>query len=325
MSPTSKGQESRPERRDDQTEPSPAYEANPARKCVFRERKTRFIELLHWTPPQTVCPNFYLLSHANGCAFMPQCMYCYLKSSFWFLPKPHVFTNTDDLEKQVRAWIQEDDLEAYVLNSGNMSDSLAFEGSRPIMSRLVSIFAEEAEAQGRPHCLLIVTKGGREQAKGFLFEEPCRNVIVSFSVNAAEAAARFERGAASTAERLAAMRELKERGWRIRVRIDPMIRGFDYRDLIAEVKALRPERVTAGAIRVEPNLKRHGGNPLFDDLVLADADLFRRYPEKERVEMYRNVSQELLPVCEVGLCEEGDRVWRASGLDPTGKTCNCGL
>ena len=303
----------------------PKGEARTTRECTFRERQTRFIELLHKTPPKTVCPNFYLLAHANGCSFSPQCTYCYLKSSLWSMPKPQVFTNVDDMEKQVRAWINRDNMETYMLNLGNLSDSLSFEESRPLIARLVRLFREEAEARGRPHCMLLVTKGGRKQLQGLLEEEACQNVVVSFSVNAADAAAEYERGAASTPERLAALRALKKQGWRIRVRIDPMIRGFDYTGLIAKVKALRPERVTAGSLRAEPNLRRHGNNPLFEGLVESKGDLFARYPKEERIAMYQSVAKELLPICDVALCEESPEVWRATGLDPGPKKCNCAL
>ena len=49
------------------------------------ERRTQFVEILRRTPPRTICPNFYALSHANGCAFAPACDYCYLQSALWYL------------------------------------------------------------------------------------------------------------------------------------------------------------------------------------------------------------------------------------------------
>jgi DNA repair photolyase len=61
------------------------------------ERRTPFISLLHRSPPRTVCPNFYLLAHANGCSFRPGCEYCYLTSSLWSLREPRVFSNVDRL------------------------------------------------------------------------------------------------------------------------------------------------------------------------------------------------------------------------------------
>jgi len=47
-----------------------------------------------------------------------------------------------------------------VLNAGNLSDSLCFERDRPLVESLVALFRREAEASGRPHTLLLVTKGG---------------------------------------------------------------------------------------------------------------------------------------------------------------------
>ena len=77
-------------------------------------------------------PNFYVLAHADGCTFSPPCTYCYLKSSFWYLGGPRAFSNSDRLFAEVRRWIRRDRLESYVLNTGNLSDSLAFEDRRPL-------------------------------------------------------------------------------------------------------------------------------------------------------------------------------------------------
>jgi len=120
------------------------------------------VEILRTTPSRTVCPNFYVLSHANGCAYDPACDYCYLRSVLWYLDRPRIFTNVDDLVADVRAWIARDCLESTMLNTGNLSDSLAFERERPLAARLVELFREEAERKGRPHALLLVTKGGRD-------------------------------------------------------------------------------------------------------------------------------------------------------------------
>jgi DNA repair photolyase len=126
----------------------------------LRERKTRFVEIFRTTPARTVCPNFYVLSHANGCAFTPHCSYCYLKSSFWYLKEHRVYVNADAMMAEAASWIRKDGLESYVLNMGNLSDSLVFEDVRPVMGRLTALFRAEAEAKGRPHTLLLVTKGG---------------------------------------------------------------------------------------------------------------------------------------------------------------------
>lgn len=294
------------------------------RRLVLRPRRTKFVEIFRTTPPRTVCPNFYVLSHANGCAFSPQCTYCYLKSSLWHLGGQHVFTNIPRMLREVRRWIRRNNLESYVLNTGNLSDSLTFEFRRPIMRDLVELFREEAEARGRPHTLLLVTKGGLRECRPLFALEPCANVVVSFSVNNPAAAARYERGAAPIAERIQAARRLKRAGWRLRIRIDPMIQGYRYAAIARQVRRLKPERVTLGSLRAEPNLDRFVQKGLFADLeALPDGGL-ARYPLRTRLALYREALRELDGICPIGLCEETYDVWNALGLDTRLKSCNCG-
>ncbi len=292
---------------------------------VARERRSKFVDIFRTTPTNTVCPNFYVLAHADGCSFAPQCSYCYLKSSFWYLHAPQVFTNVAEMEREIRAWLARDDLESYVLNTGNLSDSLVFEEVRPVVARLVELFRSEAEAKGRRHALLLVTKGGRRECAPFLELPACPNAIVSFSVNSPEAARDHEGGAAPTEDRLAAARELKARGWRVRMRIDPMILGYQYAWLIEQVRRLAPERVTIGSLRSEPNLPKYVENGLFDALVPPTAPKgLARYPKEQRLDLYRPAIEALRDICPLGLCEETPDIWDALGLDKDAKSCNCG-
>ena len=296
--------------------------------CAERERKSSFIRLLHTTPAKTVCPNFYLLAHANGCTFSPRCSYCYLKSSFGHLKGEEVFTNVDTMLDEVKRWIHRDGLDTYILNMGNLSDSLAFEDVRPVVPQLVELFRTGAEANGRPHTLLLVSKGGTKDCEGLFKTEPCQNVIVSFSVNSPEAARRHERGPATIADRMRAAERLSKNGWRIRIRLDPMMRGFDYTEIIERLRRLSPERVTLGSLRAEKNLYRHSDDGLFDELQKPPGHdkvfSLARYPKKERLAMYQQAVDVLRDVCPIGLCEETTDIWDALGLDTEAKTCNCG-
>ncbi len=299
-------------------------ESNTHGACVVRDRRTKFVDILRTTPTDTVCPNFFVLSHANGCTFSPQCSYCYLKSSLWHVQEQQAFGNTEKLLDEVRAWIARDGLESYVLNTGNLSDSLCFEPFRPLIRELVELFRSAAEMKGRPHALLLVTKGGRAECKPLLEAKPCRNVIVSFSVNSRRAAARYERGAAGVEDRLAAAAELKRLGWRVRIRIDPMIAGYDYMWVLGQVRALAPERVTLGTLRAEPNLKRRIGNGIFSALESSSRpNGLARYPNGVRLAIYGEAVATLAGVCSIGLCEETPDIWVAVGLDTAEKACNC--
>jgi spore photoproduct lyase len=292
---------------------------------MLRPRKTRFVEIFRTTPVNTVCPNFFVLQHAGGCTFAPQCSYCYLKSSFWYLARPQAFSNVKAMLADVRRWIRRDKLESFILNMGNLSDSLAFEAQRPVLPELVRVFREEAEKRGRPHSLLLVTKGGLRDSRTLLAQPACRNVIVSFSVNTPAAARQYEAGAAPVADRLRAARRLKDAGWRIRIRIDPMIAGFNYDSIAGEVRRLGPERVTLGSLRAEHSLPRFAGKKLFAALEKPSSQRgLARYPLRQRLALYRSAVRKLRGLCPLGLCEETPDVWRALGLDTEAKSCNCG-
>lgn len=297
---------------------------NGKRTSIIRKpRKSRAIRLLWKGPRKTVCPNFNLFAHADGCGFAPMCSYCYLKSSLSFLSRPVVYDNVDEMERQVINWLKRDKLESYVLNTGNLSDSLSLEKVRPFIGRMIEVFREHAERAGRPHALLLVTKGGTKHIRPLLERPACRNVIVSFSVNSAEAARDHEQGAPTPTSRLKAAKVLMGKGWRVRVRVDPMVRGYDYASIVEQVAAVRPERVTIGALRAEKNLEHRIPHELMDGLVLSRGEDMRRYPFKERLKMFRPAVARLKKVCGVALCEETPEMWDALALDKEAKRCNC--
>lgn len=281
-----------------------------------------YLALLRSTPARTVCPNFYLLDHARGCNF--NCSYCFLRDIEYNRKERRVFGDIDRLQDELRAWIAQDNLETYLANSGNMTDSLSFEKERPMWGDLIEFMRENAEKPGRPHCLLVVTKAGLSHCGAFLEHEPCRNIIVSFSINAPEAAQDHEPGAATTTERLKAARTLREMGWRVRVRMDPMIKGYDYSGLIADVAAIAPERVTLGTLRADPTLLPEVRDvDIFRELEEPEPESIARYPLAERLAMYRDAVEGLRDVTSIGLCEETEDVWLELGLDAENKTCNC--
>ena len=281
-----------------------------------------YVALLRSTPARTVCPNFYLLDHARGCNF--SCSYCFLRDIGYNRKERRIFNDTDRLFAEIIDWVGRDNLETYLANAGNMTDGLSFEKERPIWGDLVELMREHATAKGRPHCLLVVTKAGLDLCEAFLEREPCPNIIVSFSINAADAARDHERGAAPTADRLAAARKLRELGWRVRVRLDPMIKGYEYSGLIRAVRDIAPERVTLGTLRADPTLIPEVRDvAIFQQLEEPEPESIARYPLEERMAMYRAAVDVLRDVTSIGLCEETEDVWRDLGLDYINKTCNC--
>lgn len=281
-----------------------------------------FIELFRTTPTNTVCPNFFVMDHARGCGFTPWCRYCYLRDGTYDA-RPTAFSDVDRLVAEASAWIARDDHEVFLVNAGNLSDSLAFEGARPVAGALVEAF-REAERRGAPHTLLFVTKGAAREAAALLSMPPCANVVVSFSVNAGDAARAHERGAPPPSQRLATARRLKDAGWRIRIRMDPMIHGYDYAEVADAVASLSPERVTLGTLRADPPLVPKLPEDLRAPLCPPEVEgTIWRYAPAMREAMYRAAAERLRGVASLGLCEETPAMWDALGFDRANATCNC--
>ena len=309
---------------------------------IERARRSEFLHLFTKTPRGIVCPHFFVLSHANGCPFQPGCLYCYLWNTFRTYDKNQIFSNIGDMEEEVKRHLQ-NVVEPSMINTGELSDSLVWEKRRPIMPGLIELFRGQ-----KLHQLLLLTKS--DMVEPFAKIKPADTIIFSFSVNRPDAARDFEPGVPSPERRLAAAAILQANGWRIRLRLDPMMR-LPREKWVDTIKAyvafagkiastVKPERITLGTIRFFqnlPNCTPEGSEKIF---ALAwdqgDPDRRRRYPLKDRVEIYSEVVlafRKLLPEVEIGLCKETESAWEMvwetmgkpkwfSYRDPK---CNCAI
>lgn len=307
---------------------------------IERARRSEFLHLFTKTPRGIICPHFFVLSHANGCPF--ECSYCYLWNTFRTYDKNQLFTNVKDLEEEIQRHLQ-NVVDPSLINTGELSDSLVWEKRRPIVPGLIELFRSQ-----KLHQLLLLTKS--DMVEAFTKIASAESVIFSFSLNRLEVALDFERGAPSPERRMAAAATLQANGWRIRLRLDPMLRlpGEKWVDTIKAyvgfagkiASTIKPERITLGTIRFFQNLP-HCSPPESDKIFAlawdqGDPDRRRRYPLKDRVEIYSEVIsafRKLLPDTEIGLCKETqsawEMVWEAIGKpkwfsyrDPK---CNCAL
>lgn len=285
-------------------------------KVTQRTRKSRFIRLFNRTPNGIVCPHFWLLAWADGCPY--RCAYCYLLGTFRGNVEPVVFSNLDDLDRELDQFFASKS--GRILNAGELNDSLAITDSVPI--RLIQHFA----CQDR-NKLLLLTKSAN--VRNLLDLDHNSQTIVSFSVNAVEVSKRFENGAPGLSERLKAAGMCKDAGYPIRIRLDPMIPVEDwqvmYEHVVDEINILKPERVTLGALRYFPVARIFAGKlgrdiSVFDYAVERSVDGRRRVPKLLRLEMYRTALKRLkMPAA---VCKETRDVVELLRLN---QRCNCTL
>lgn len=278
------------------------------------------------TPDGIVCPKFWRLSVGNQCRF--ECAYCFLQGTMrTMVPLPVLFMDSKGMMASVREFLGKPG--SLMLNTGELSDSLDFDDYTGISRWLVPMFGRQDR-----HRLLMLTKSDNvEQILGL---EHSGMTTVSWSVNAPLVAHRFEGMAPSPQRRVIAARRVRDDGYSVRLRIDPMVPLFawqhDYESLARMIKlaGVKPEVITLGSLRFMPSVRpqavRNGRN--LDVFRFAkpqgDPDRRARVEAEERVRMYRFMIErigDILPGTKVGLCKETDEVRRAVGIHDA--CCNC--
>jgi len=282
-----------------------------------------------------ICPHFYVLSHANGCLY--NCAYCYLKYTMRNTlleeqqkPAPAVFTNTGEMREQLVKWASETH-EPALINTGELSDSFL---DTAYLDMIFKTLAFDRNFRQR-HTMLFVTKGGENVVEALQPYPALKNFIVSFSVSTN--AALYEMDAPHVLERLEAARVLRERGWRIRLRLDPLVPedlggSVDPKHIIEMCVKADPERVTLGSLRFAFRWKF---NPMLrkatseSDHCGYNGKAFKmRVPLSKRIEMYEKVIT-ALRTCGykewVGFCKETTAIFEHFDLDVNRPICNCSL
>lgn len=275
-------------------------------------------------------PYLKLVPVSNGCPYY--CTYCYLAYVYReHLPFIKININYRKMFKEIRE-AAFDASRAVAFNMGEMLDSLALDHVASLTERLVPFFSHLSNA-----CLMLLTKSSN--IDGLLRCAPNPRVVVSWSLNTSRMTERYEIGTASLEERIEAARRCQERGYRIRLRIDPGILydGWqaDYAELVRRSLAvLEPENITLGMLRLLPGhlaiAARAYGNRTkrLHEAGLSEraSDGKLRYPSVRRVEFYRHlidVTRSHRPRISIGLCRETPEVWSSLNHQCDPHRCNC--
>lgn len=276
---------------------------------IRRERKSPFVRLFDKTPPDVLCPHFYELILSNGCPF--NCSYCYLQLTFRGQTQPTLFCNPwPTVQREL------DSLSSGIFSTGELADSLAI--VPPLLEAALEYFPKQSKKY-----LLLLTKS--TNIEFLLDRHPNPQVIVSFSLNASPISKEFEKGAPNPDRRLKAARELKRMGWRVRIRLDPIIleNGIGvYENICRKIADLEPELVTIGTLRQYPGLYRFARFAPRKGLHRA-GDGRMRYPHTARVKTYKQIQKWL--GFQPALCKETKDMWKTLGWRFQGCNCTNGL
>lgn len=192
------------------------------------------------------------------------CDYCFLQgmhSSGHTL----VFVNSDDFHRSAAERARAG---AYWLSVSYLSDVLGFERVLPLASEWVEVARRTPEIT-----VEIRTKGDSHLLPRI---DPAPNVVLVWTLSPRGIARRFEHGTASFEHRVRAVTAAAERGWRVRLAVDPVliVPGWirAYGDMLDEVARRLPdeavESVSYGVFRMGADYMRRIASARADSAIL---------------------------------------------------------
>jgi spore photoproduct lyase len=298
------------------------------------KRKGKWISKFTATPEDIFCPHFWVLGTSSGtCWFM--CRECFLQGTYRAMRKPGVpliYTNHDDMMRDVMEWLDDASLGRAVLTDGERGDSLLYDPDTGVSQLLVSEFGKQKQKK-----FMRLTKSTNVE---HILELPHNaQTIVTFSVNAPEAQRVFESDRSPSIEaRYEAALLAQKAGYEVRFRYDPAIPIEGWRDCyrrtlehLADLGAA-PSVITLGTPRrfkaVEVAIKYWGLESMNLPVALIEdgSDGRLRLPFDLRVEFLGSLVEmvkEVFPSVKIGICKETKRLRTALGFTDKDEACNC--
>lgn len=276
------------------------------------------------SPHDVVCPHFLELKWATGCPYA--CAWCYLQGTFRFLdyktrPRPKDFSR---IEGHMTALFEGDGVRPELLNAGELSDSMITEHwKKPFTKFIMKLIGTQ-----KIHKVLFVTKS--PEVGNLLEIENRDQAVVSFSLNADPVASRWEK-APKIVHRIEAAGLLKDAGFEVRIRIDPMVPVEDWEKAYSALLEMvfsrfRPDRITLGSLRGLQSTINNARDKSWT-VYLAETSNWGKKPLADtRRLMYSTVIDELRTEHKyrsVALCKETIQMWRDLGMNYSKIRCNC--
>jgi len=233
---------------------------------------------------------YNLINLGFGCVY--ECAYCFLQQ----YQNAHAITlpaNLEDFLARVDgAKLSKGPFERARLGSGEFTDSLVFDHITNYSSEIIEFF------RARPH-IDFEFKTKSANVGNILAAEPCKNIVVGWSVNTPKIIAGAEYLAPPLEERLRASAAVAARGFGVAFHFDPVIiyDGWkrDYEDTVDQIAAALPPDavrwISAGTLRFNRELKkfieaRHRKTEILNGEFLLGFDGKLRYSDGQRKEVY---------------------------------------
>lgn len=300
-------------------------EATPAKRDILlTEKQGHTVKQCPGTDRTYRCCNYHVINQTSNCPI--DCTYCILQ---FYLNNPvtTVYANSEKLLTEVKDKIATQPKRFFRIGTGELSDSLAFDSSSEFSKDIVSYFADLDN-------VLLELKTKSNRVENLLDLDHKGHTVVSWSVNPQVIIDAEEHKAASLEERLQAMKQVQDAGYKIGFHFDPLLYHEDwettYPDLIRQLfEVVDPKNVawiSIGSLRFPPEMKDKVLEK-FPKSKIMFAELIRgmdgkmRYPKPLRLDMYRTVYNALRQYggdqLFIYFCMESEEIWnRVMGWSP---------
>ncbi len=221
------------------------------------------------------------------------CTYCFIQTIFDDRT-PTLYVNTPSLVSELSAFL-EDNPEAWV-STGEYLDSFQLDDITRTNELLIDVF--------RHHPKSTLELRTKIDNVAHLPDDPPGNILVTYSINPPEVIKRVEPGTASFERRLEMAGVLFSKGYRVALRIDPIIPTKSFASSYKELPVLiqnqlgweKVDTVFVGVLRFDEALLTRMSTMPHAPLLL-DAEYVRcpdgnfRPPKHERIALYRSLSK----------------------------------
>lgn len=295
----------------------PPSEERAARALFLTEQQGVFFDRCPGTK-YFICCNYFVIDFAFQCPF--RCAYCFLR--FYdnaYITK--VFTNTETLIGEVARKVSPNTF--YRIGTGEVTDSLVYDDLTGVSRMLMEALS--------PYPRVFLELKTKSANVDHLLPLPSRlkeRTVIAFSVNPQSVIARYEEGAASLDERIAAAIRARDAGYRLAFHFDPIIRvdGWEraYEETVARIYEHVREGdvlwISMGGVRFLPSMeetllreKKPGYDFILDEFIESE-DGKMRYFRPLREALYRHVLSAIRARDKkvyVYLCMETPSMWDA--------------
>ena len=200
-----------------------------------------------------ICCRYQIINLVVNCPI--DCSYCILQG-YLNNTAVTIYVNIEKLFAQVEEKLSGDPGRTFRLGTGELGDSLAFDGITRFSTALVPFFAEMAH-------VIFELKTKTDEVDNLLDLDHRGKTVISWSVNPEKVIAEEERSASTLEERLVAAEKCQQEGYPIGLHFDPLIYypewERDYRGVIEKIFERIDGKeiiwISLGGFRFPPYLK----------------------------------------------------------------------